>query len=71
MYILLLLVILFYLLSQSSSLLYSAQIKSRGGFYSCTFTPYTDSSYMITGINRDNIIDSESDIRDLIMQRYL
>ena len=70
MYILLLLVILF-LLSQSSSLLYSAQIKNRGGFYSCTFTPYTDSSYMITGINRDNIIDSENDIRDVIMQRYL
>ena len=70
MYILLLLVILF-LLSQSSSLLYPAQIKNRGGFYSCTFTPYTDSSYMITGINRDNIIDSESDIRDVIMQRYL
>ena len=71
MYILLLLIILFYLLSQSSLLLYSAQIKNRGGFYSCTFTPYTDSSYMITGINRDNIIDSENDIRDVIMQRYL
>ena len=71
MYILLLLFIIFYLLSQSSSLLYPSQIKSRGGFYSCTFTPYTDSSYMITGINRDNIIDSENDIRDVIMQRYL
>ncbi len=71
MYLLVLLIILFYLLSQSSSLLYSSQIKSKGGFYSCTFTPYTDTSYMITGINRSNIIDSENDIRDVIIQRYL
>jgi hypothetical protein len=72
MYLLLLaIIILFYLFSQSSSLLYSSQIKSKGGFYSCTFTPYTDTSYMITGINRDSIIDSENDIRDVIMQRYL
>ena len=72
MYILLLVIfILFYLCLYSNSLLYPSQIKNKGGFYSCTFTPYTDTSYMITGINRNNIIDSENDIRDVIMQRYL
>ncbi len=69
-YILLLLLLLFVLFS-TPSLLYKSQIKNKGGFYNCTFTPYTDHSYQITGIKRTNIIDSENDIRDYIMERYI
>ena len=69
-YLLLLLLLLFIIFS-NSSILYKSQIKNKGGFYSCTFTPYTDHSYQITGIKRSNIIDSENDIRDYIMERYI
>ncbi len=70
MFILLLVLILLFIFLRFPSVLYSSQIKTNGGFYSCSFTPYTDNSYMITGIKRSNIIDSENDIRDVIMQRY-